>query len=143
MAKPSLSVLAALTALVIVGCVDQTNSLSKIVVPEAHSPIDSLDSTALQDYAIAYCWRSPELDAFGKGRTDLVGSRGDGSQASTITEPIIPPESPVSLGCYGPGPSFRQNLGGLAWRPQQSQLTAVTSYSGPPGDHFDFIQVAD
>jgi hypothetical protein len=112
-------------------------ALSGVVVPDIHTPANSLDSATVQDYVLAYCWRSPERDAFGNGRTDIVVSRGDGSQASTIVYPINPPQSTVSLGCFGKENRLRLGAYGLAWRPGHDQLTMVTSpFGDPPGDGF-------
>lgn len=114
-----------------------------IAVPEVHIPTETLNASELDDYIIAYCWRSPERDAFGLGRTDIVIRRGDSTSAATITYPVIPPQSTVSLGCYGQDYQFRLGPYGLAWRPKHNQITAVTANTSVTGKNFYFINVQD
>ena len=131
-------------SVVIVGCSgEQVSHLSAVAVPGIHTPDRDLDRATLLGYTLAYCWRSPETGAFGDQRTDVIISQGDGSRPVTITFPIQGTQSIVSLGCFGRGNSFRMGGYGLAWRPKHSQLTMVSAASGPPGDHFFFVNIQD
>jgi len=121
------------------GVIDEFN----VAVPVVHTPTETLHTSNLDDYVIAYCWRSPERDAFGLGRTDTVIRRGSALSAATITYPITPPQSTVSLGCYGQDHYFRLSQYGLAWRPQHNQLTAITANTTVTGENYYFVDVQD
>jgi WD40 repeat protein len=130
--------------LVTAGCIGgQDNRISAVAVPGVRTPNRGLDRADLQSYTLAYCWRLPQKGAFGDQRTDVIVSQGDGNRPVTITYPIQGTQSVVSLGCFGRGNSFRTGGYGLAWRPMHSQLTMVSAASGPPGDHFFFVDVQD
>ena len=127
-----------LVLLVLVGCSSSTEVDS---VPGGHAPASTLTVGDLVSYQIAYCQRTTQLDEVGQGRTDIVLRQGDSSLRYTITVPITPPQSPVSLSCNGRNDAIRVGGLGLAWRPEHAQLSMTTAVSSASGDHFYFVDV--
>jgi Tol biopolymer transport system component len=128
--------------IVLVACeLAPASTFRDVNVQSIHFPFETLESVDLNKFVLAYCWLSMERDSYGYGRTDIVISRGDGSQQSVITYPIEPPQTPVSLGCLGSAEFVRTNGYGIAWRPNHNQLTMITGHFNPPGDEFYFVDV--
>lgn len=110
-------------------------------IPEKHLPSQAINDVALEDYVLAYCWRSSAPDALEAQRVDIVVVTADTLQEGIIVYPALPPQSSVSIGCLGPGTTFPTLGSSLTWRPKHEQLTAIVGTLGSPGDSFYFVGV--
>ncbi len=125
-------------AFITINCSGQPDTYD-IPVPEVHNPDQILDLEKLQNYTIAYCWSPPDKETTGERHTDIIISRGDGSQLNTISIPPPPPNKIVILGC----PNERDGqiqIGkhSLAWRPDSDQLLMT---NGPLKNFANFYLV--
>ncbi len=121
----------------------QQPAATPVGVSSVHLPASSMDLNLLTDWVLAYCWQSPERDAFGWGRTDLVVVGGDPWITQNIEYPVTPPATPQSVGCLGTGQQLRVNGRGFSWRPHRNQLATVIGGSNPPGDNLYLVNVSD
>ena len=140
-----LAVVLAILSLVGSGCTVIPPDLARnttSVTLETKMPLQKIKRSILQHYILAYCWVATEPDAFERVRIDVVVENGAGTHSSTITYPTEPPTTPVSLGCYGEGVSYRIFPGGLHWRPESSQLTMLTGRI-VRADKFYFVTIND
>jgi len=141
MGRPWLNILTLAIAGLVVSCSGaQTPVGSSQDVSEVHNPPDILDLADLQEYVLAYCWRSLTGGTPGGTHTNIIVSRGNGDSPNIITSPRPSRFSAVNLGCFGLEESLFRGGHPLAWRPGHAQLTMALGPADLP-DSFYFVDI--